>query len=91
MLQAVSKGAATIEYRDAPVPEINKNQLLLQIMRVGICGSDMQILHGKHTYMTFPVIQGHEISARVAKVGAAVEGFSEGDRVTVEPLVTCGR
>lgn len=91
MLQAVSKGAATIDYQDVPVPEINENQLLLQIMRVGICGSDMQILHGKHTYMTFPVVQGHEISARVAKVGAAVKGFSVGDKATVEPLVTCGK
>ncbi|MFO8064010.1 MAG: alcohol dehydrogenase catalytic domain-containing protein [Spirochaetia bacterium] len=90
MLQAVSKGAGEIACHEVPVPEIRDNQLLLQIKRIGICGSDMQILHGKHAYMTFPLVQGHEVSARVAKVGGAVSGFSEGDKVTVEPLVTCG-
>lgn len=90
MLQAVTVGALSIQYRDVPVPEINDDELLLQIMRIGICGSDMQILHGKHTYMTFPVVQGHEISDRVDAIGRNVSGFSVGDRVTVEPLVTCG-
>ncbi len=90
MLQVVSKGPATIECRDVPIPTMADHQLLLRIMRVGICGSDMQILHGKHKYMTFPLVQGHEISARVEKVGEAVDGFSVGDKVTVEPLVSCG-
>lgn len=90
MLEAVTKGAADIEYRDVQKPEIADNELLLEVMRIGICGSDITILHGQHKYMTFPVVQGHEASARVTQVGKSVQGFSVGDRVTVEPLVFCG-
>ncbi len=90
MLQAVSTGSAYIDYRDVGRPSPQENELLLRVMRIGICGSDMQILHGKHPYMTFPVVQGHEASARVAEVGGMVKGFSVGDKVVVEPLVACG-
>jgi L-iditol 2-dehydrogenase len=50
----------------------------------------MQIYHGKHKFMTYPVILGHEAAATVEKVGAAVQGFVPGDKVTIEPQVFCG-
>jgi L-iditol 2-dehydrogenase len=75
---------------EVPVPEIAGDEVLLKIDAIGVCGSDMQIYHGKHKFMTFPVILGHEIAATVQKAGTTVEGYKPGDKVTVEPQVYCG-
>ncbi|NLC84132.1 MAG: alcohol dehydrogenase catalytic domain-containing protein [Ruminococcaceae bacterium] len=80
----------TIEYQESAIPEIKDNEVLLKVLFVGICGSDIQMYHGKHKYMTFPVVIGHELSAEVVKVGKDVTGYSESDLVTVEPQVYCG-
>jgi L-iditol 2-dehydrogenase len=80
----------TFQQEEAPVPAISDNEVLLKVNCLGVCASDMQIYHGKHKFMTFPVILGHEAAAVVEKTGAAAKGFSVGDKVTVEPQVFCG-
>lgn len=90
MLKGNLTAPYTIEFQEAPVPEIRDDQVLLKILYVGICGSDIQMYHGLHKYMTFPVVIGHELSAEIVKVGKAVEGYAEQDLVTVEPQVFCG-
>lgn len=90
MKQAVLTAPYTFELRDVPVPQITPDQVLLRVARVGVCGSDIQMYHGRHKYMTYPVVPGHEVSAVIEKVGANVQGYREGDKVTVEPQVVCG-
>ncbi len=90
MKQAVLTAPYTFELRDVPVPQITPEQVLLRVARVGVCGSDIQMYHGRHKYMTYPVVPGHEVSAVVHRVGAKVQGYAEGDKVTVEPQVVCG-
>ena len=80
----------TFQIEDAPVPEISASQVLLKINCIGVCASDMQIYHGKHKFMSFPVILGHEAAATVEKAGGQVTGFVPGDKVTMEPQVYCG-
>ena len=75
---------------EAPVPEISAHEVLLKIDCIGVCGSDMMIYHGKHKFMTFPVILGHEAAATVEKTGAQVAGFAAGDKVAIQPQVFCG-
>ena len=60
------------------------------MLKIGVCGSDIHVWHGKHPYTSYPVTQGHEVSARVVGIGEGVEGFAEGDLVTVMPQVVCG-
>lgn len=74
-----------VTYRDEPPPSRGAGEVLLQIDAVGICGSDMHAYHGHDPRRVPPLILGHELSARV------VEGPGEGRRVTVNPLITCGR
>jgi L-iditol 2-dehydrogenase len=50
----------------------------------------MQIYHGKHKFMSFPIVLGHEGSGTLAQVGNAVKDFAIGDRVTVQPQNFCG-
>ena len=90
MQEALTTNPKTIEFREVPAPKVGDNEVLLQVKRFGICGSDIHIFHGKHKYMTFPVVQGHEGSGTVAKVGKGVTGLEEGDRVTFMPVPYCG-
>ena len=56
MLRANLTGPHTIELQERPIPEIKDSEVLLKVLFVGICGSDIQMYHGKHKYMTFPVV-----------------------------------
>ncbi|KAK7472215.1 hypothetical protein VKT23_000337 [Stygiomarasmius scandens] len=56
----------------------------------GICGSDRYLMEGQFEEMTkWPITPGHEIVGTIVKVGADVGGFSEGDRVVVDPMTRC--
>ena len=90
MRQMRITGPFTFQAEEAPVPEINAHEALLKINCIGVCASDMQIYHGKHKFMTFPVILGHEAAATVEKTGAQVSGFTAGENVAIEPQVFCG-
>ena len=79
-----------IIFREVPVPEIKDNQVLVKIMNIGICGSDIHVYHGKHPFTKYPVTQGHEVSGEVVKTGDAVTEFHVGQKVTIEPQVYCG-
>lgn len=90
MLQAKMTEAFTIRHEDVPVPKINDEQILLKIKSFGMCGTDIQIYHGRHKYMTFPVVLGHEIAAEIAELGKNVKGFEIGEKVTLQPQMVCG-
>ena len=90
MKQQVMIKPGEITFQEVPVPPMGPNQLTLKMEKIGVCGSDIHVWHGKHPYTSYPVTQGHEVSARVVKVGAEVTGFAEGDLVTVMPQVVCG-
>ena len=57
-----------IEYNDVPIPELKENDVLVKMMRIGVCGSDIHVYHGKHPYTDYPVTQGHEISGQGKKI-----------------------
>jgi threonine dehydrogenase-like Zn-dependent dehydrogenase len=42
----------TLEERQVPIPQIGVNEVLLKVRNIGICGSDIQMYHGLHKYMT---------------------------------------
>ncbi len=90
MKKAVFTAPFTIDMQETPVPRITEDEVLLRVVSIGICGSDIQMYHGKHKYMTYPVVPGHEVAAVIEKTGANVTGFQVGDRVTVEPQIYCG-
>lgn len=91
MLVARLPEAFKVEYLDWPTPEISDDQVLLKNIYLGVCASDIQIYHGKHKYMKFPLVMGHEASCEVVKVGKNVTDFNIGDRVVLQPQVVCGK
>jgi len=90
MIQAVMTKPGQIEFNDVPLLEPGFKQVRLKIMRIGVCGSDIHVYHGKHPYTSYPVVQGHEVSAIIDSIGPEVAGFEIGDLVTVQPQVVCG-
>jgi threonine dehydrogenase-like Zn-dependent dehydrogenase len=75
----------TLVYRDTPDPVCCDGELLLEVASVGICGSDMHAFLGHDDRRPAPLILGHEVA------GTIVVGPDTGRRVTVNPLVTCGK
>lgn len=91
MKQAVMTAPGEIMIHDIEVPIPGKDEVLLEIQRIGVCGSDVHVFHGLHPYTSYPVVQGHEFSATLAAVGEGVEGFSLGMKVTSMPQIVCGK
>ena len=91
MLQQVMTAPGEIRFDRVPVPQAGPGQVLVRIKRIGICGSDIHVYHGKHPYTSYPVTQGHEVSGQIAALGEGVEGLTVGQRVTIEPQVFCGK
>lgn len=90
MIQQVMTAPGEIIFREVPIPKPEAGQVLIKIQRIGICGSDIHVYHGKHPFTSYPVTQGHEVSGEVAALGEGVETFAVGQKVTIEPQVFCG-
>lgn len=90
MLQQVMISPGQIEFHEVPVPDPKTGEVLIKIMNIGICGSDIHVYHGKHPFTSYPVTQGHEVSGLIEKIGEGTTGFTIGQKVTVQPQVVCG-
>lgn len=73
--------ALTLESRR--YPEISDDEILVRIRACGVCMSEVDLWEGKRSGASFPTYPGHEIAGTVEKVGSAVKGLHEGDRVVV--------
>ena len=78
MKQQIMTKPGEIEFNDIPIPEINDEQVLIRIMNIGVCGSDIHVYHGKHPFTSYPVTQGHEVSGEVVKCGKNVGNIAIG-------------
>lgn len=90
MLQQIMTKPGNILFKEVPVPEVGDYDVLVKIQMIGICGSDIHVMHGKHAFTTYPVTQGHEVSGEIVAVGTQVSDLTIGQRVTIEPQVVCG-
>lgn len=76
---------------DIPQPRLSPDDILVKVKSCGVCGTDIHIYEGEAGMAKYPVIPGHEFSGIVAEVGReASQYISVGDRVVIDPNVTCG-
>jgi D-arabinitol dehydrogenase (NADP+) len=74
---------------DLKEPTLNPDDVLIEIKRAGICGTDLHIWDGSYALATYPVVPGHEFAGVIADIGANVTKFKTGDRVTADPNLPC--
>lgn len=93
MRQVVLTAPEKLEFRevaDLTAADLKENEILLNVKRIGICGSEIHSYHGEHPATFYPVVQGHEYSAKVVAVGAAVTKVKAGDNAVARPQLVCG-
>lgn len=83
-------GSVTTEQTDIEPPTLQPNEVRIAPQYLGICGSDLHVLHGGHPFAQPPTVPGHEICALVSEVGSAVAAVRVGDHVVVDPIMACG-
>ena len=79
------------EYEDVPDPRIGPDDVLVQVKACGICGSDVHGMDGSTGRRIPPMIMGHEAAGVIVEVGASVSGWQQGDRVTFDSTIYCGK
>jgi L-iditol 2-dehydrogenase/threonine 3-dehydrogenase len=91
MRQAIMSEPGRIEFRDVADPRPGPREILLRVKRIGVCGTDIHVNHGRHPFTSYPVIQGHEFSAVVEAVGEGAEYVRPGMKATARPQIVCGQ
>lgn len=88
-----SKSAAGLWLADVPKPECGIDDVLVKVLKTGICGTDVHIYNWDEwaqKNVAVPTVIGHEFVGRIAAVGSNVSGLKVGDLVSAEGHIVCG-
>jgi threonine dehydrogenase-like Zn-dependent dehydrogenase len=80
-----------VEFEERIIPKIAEKDVLIQLKAAAICGSDLHIFKGRHPSAALPVSIGHEAAGQIIAIGREVSKHQIGDRVTIEPVIACGK
>jgi threonine 3-dehydrogenase len=89
-----SKPEAGLTYADVPTPVIGRHDVLIKVLRTGICGTDLHIYSWDpwaQENISVPLIIGHEFVGKIVEIGEDVVELSPGDLVSGEGHLVCGR
>lgn len=79
-----------LEVTEVPEPTAGPRDVVARVAAVGICGTDIHVFDGEFEPTRYPIIPGHETSGVVTAVGSGVTEVAVGDRVSIDPTLTCG-
>ncbi len=88
MQAAVYRGASDMRVEDVPVPVLGPGDVLVEVSRCGICGSDVHLVTAG--FARPGSVLGHEWSGRIVAIGAEVTGWQVGQRVVSSGDRSCG-
>jgi L-gulonate 5-dehydrogenase len=90
MKAGILYGPRDIKLGDVPDPSIGPEEVLVECKAAGICGTDLHIFRGEfEDRVQYPAILGHEFGGQVVEVGQDVSRFKPGDRIAVDPIISC--
>jgi len=78
-----------LELETRPNPSRGEGEALVRPLRVGICGTDYHIYEGKHPFLEYPRVMGHELAVEVLEAPPG-SGFAPGEISVVNPYISCG-
>lgn len=79
-----------LEIREVSRPQRGDGEVRVKIRRVGICGTDFHIFEGKHPFLAYPRVMGHELAAEVIETGPDSD-YAIGEHVIINPYLSCGK
>jgi L-iditol 2-dehydrogenase len=85
----VLEAPESLRVDDRPPPAAAPNEVLVDVLTSGICGTDVSIFAGKIP-VRHPLVMGHEMFGRITSVGERVSDHEAGARVIVDPVISCG-
>jgi Threonine dehydrogenase and related Zn-dependent dehydrogenases len=91
MKALVYHGPRDMRYEEVETPKPQKDEVLVKVRSVSICGSDLSGYKGGSAMRVPPLIMGHEFSGEIAQLGEGVSGFKVGERVGVVTNLYCGK
>jgi L-iditol 2-dehydrogenase len=86
---AVFHGPGRVTIEDAQELAPASDELIVKVESCGVCGTDRAIFRGDYTLET-PIVLGHEYSGTIVAIGSGAEGRELGERVCIDPNITCG-
>ena len=91
MKAVILNGPNNFDVTELPKPEIGDGDILLEMKKAAICGTDMRILAGTKTKGDrYPSVIGHEMCGVIAEVGKDVKGYEVGEKVSIANVIPCG-
>ncbi len=90
MKAIVYEGPGRLLVKEVPEPQVGPSDVLIRVRAAGICGSDLEMARGNRPSVVPPRIPGHEIAGDIVETGDLTRKHSVGDRVVVEPILSCG-
>ncbi|HHZ09662.1 MAG TPA: zinc-binding alcohol dehydrogenase family protein [Rhizobiales bacterium] len=87
-LVCVEPGCMRLEQR--PIPRPGAGEVLVRPRRIGVCGTDYHIFEGKHPFLKYPRVMGHELAVEVVEASPET-GIATGQFFAVNPYLSCGR
>ncbi|WP_428946324.1 Zn-dependent oxidoreductase [Pantoea sp. FN060301] len=90
MKSVVIERPGELVLQDRPLPEPAKGEVRVSVKYASICGSDVHIWHGHNPFARYPRVIGHEFFGLIDAVGEGVDESRIGERVAVDPVVSCG-
>ena len=89
-----AKPEAGLSYEDVPIPAIGRGDVLIKVLRTGICGTDLHIYSWDpwaRANVPVPLVIGHEFVGEIVELGVDVDDLETGDLVSGEGHLVCGR
>jgi threonine 3-dehydrogenase len=83
-----------LSYEDVPVPTVGRGDVLIKVLRTGICGTDVHIYSWDswaQEHVPVPLVIGHEFVGKIVELGVDVDELAIGDLVSGEGHLVCGR
>ncbi len=91
MRAVVFEAPGQLGVQEMPDPVPGATDVVVEVAGVGICGTDIHVFEGHYAGSAYPLIPGHEVSGTVVAAGRDVTAVSVGDRVVVDPTLSCGQ